>query len=125
MKQGIATATFALSLAALAAAALAEPPARPSGQFGLEVAFAKGADAGTYVCTATITDLQDDRVLSAPKVTVRAGEPATTHGGFAAGGATYDLALRFTVKSEHDLAYRFEYSRNGKLVSAQSATVRL
>jgi hypothetical protein len=111
------------SFAALTTAAEVQPP--PSGQFGLDIAFSRAAEPDTYLCTATVTDLLDGRVLAAPKVTARAGEPATTHTGFTARGESHDLALTFTVRSEREVAYRFSYSRNGRVVSIQSALVKL
>ena len=108
-----------------ALASAAEPPARPSGQFALEVAFSRAAEPGAYVCTAKVTDIADGRVLAQPRVTARAGEPAVTHSGFSAAGGSHDVAVTFTVRSGHEVAFQFAYSRNGKVVSAQSATVKL
>lgn len=108
----------------VAGMAPAEPPTMPSGNFSLELAFAKGAQPDTYICTARIVDLQSGKVLASPKVTARVGEQATVRSGIVAGPSNYDLVLTFVI-SPGRVEYEFKASRSGQTTNSQKAVITL
>lgn len=94
-----------------------------SGQFGLDVAVSPGEVPGTFICSVEIADLQTAEVLSAPRITVRAGEEGVVRSGVSAGETSYDLALTLLV-SPGSARYHFTASQAGKLISSQKASFK-
>lgn len=89
--------------------------------FGLEVTLKPG-QAGSYVCEGRVKNLESGEVISAPRITMKAGAPAT------AKTTSGDLVsiLKVSVEPEASMGTaELIVSRAGKVVASQKTALQL
>lgn len=119
---------FGLVLAGSWAAAKPPAPAGSADEWAhvhprVSVLVGKADRDGFYQVDAEIRDLGDDRVLSKPKLIVKAGELAAIQAGSEDG-----TLLKLAVKVEPDqkrVSYTSDLVQKGEVVSRQTASVAL
>ena len=123
-KKAVFVAAVLATVGALAAGNTAGSEAVHLEQVGVEVSIAPTDMSGIiYECTAVVTDLASERVLSSPKVLFKAGEEAQIRVGTKPG---LDLHIVVSVNEEKTEAqYSASIYRGEALVSSQKVKVAL
>ena len=120
--------SIVLTALALSAALSGPLPAgsapAPLERVGVEVAIGLAdPEQAIYECTAVVTDLATNRVISAPRVLVRAGEDAKVRTGTQPG---LEVLITVSVNAEQTVArYEARVTRDGEVVSSQKVRIAL
>ena len=83
--------------------------------------------AGQYVVTVSVTDLDTKQVISAPKITARAGEEATVRSSFTApsgSAAEFTMSLMISARGK-TVRYSWRLVGEGKVLSEHTAEFEL
>ena len=108
---------MALLLSVIGTVVLAADQSQPG--YGIDIEFVRDAEAGTYVCTAVVTNLDTGEPLFSPRITGKLGEKATARGSH----DNSETVLTVTV-DEYMASYELIVSRGGMVVSRQTALVK-
>ncbi len=103
---------------------VAEEPERPSGRYGVEVEFDVSPNGGTYTCTAIVSDLVNDEVVAAPRVTAAIGEEAVVRSSIQGDKTNLEIVLTFLADTTN-ATYMLEVTQEGNLIAKQKSSVKL
>jgi|GEM_PF-4857900 len=124
-EQPASTGTLRVRAALLAVLLAAAIPGLAAGQshYELVVEFDVDSESGAYTATAEISELEEERVLAAPRVTGTLGQVAVARSGVPSESGTDEIEL--TLFAEAGVATsQLEVIRNGKVVAVLKSTVR-
>ncbi|WP_257304723.1 hypothetical protein [Geothrix campi] len=112
---------FLLGFSGLANSLFASEPTGLSVSVSISPAHSRPEDC---LCKAEITDLADGRLIAAPNLILKKGEPGKVTIGDH--DANYSLVFEFsTDKSGSSATYSVTYIKNGKMVSVQKGAISI
>lgn len=127
MKRNVALAASivtTLGLASVAVANVATAPATPSARLSIELDVKPvEGQAGRFLVSSTVTDLESDAVIAKPQLMIAADKPARIETG-----AEGKWKLQISVAADpagHKAAYDATFIREGQIVSKQRLSVSL
>jgi len=112
-----------LCLTTTPATTAGESPTVPP-QYGVEVTFDVSTESGTYTCTALVSDLSTDEVVTAPRVSSRLGEEAVTRSGTHRGESSVEIKMTFYADAAN-ANYTLEVTHGTELVTKQKSSIKL
>lgn len=116
----------AAAATALATTAIANPPGAmpaPSSRLSMETDVKPAPQAGRFIVTSTMTDLETGKVVSSPKMIVESNKPATI-----SIGAADKWTLLMVVRADGEgkkATYDATYTLDGQVISRQRVTMAL
>jgi hypothetical protein len=94
--------------------------ASESASYAMDVDVSSTSQPDVYVCTVTVTNLEDGSLVFAPRVQLRSGEPVTAQ------GKDGDLLSEFKVSVDSATARvttEIKLTRDGKVVAIHRSSV--
>ena len=127
MKRNVALAASivtTLGLASVAVANVATAPATPSARLSIELDVKPvEGQAGRFLVSSTVTDLESDAVIAKPQLMIAADKPARIETG---AEGTWKLQISVAADpAAHKAAYDATFIREGQVVSKQRLSVSL